>query len=58
MPDEARQAMRRIFQRHSPHQAVDFVAPLEQQFGKIGAVLPGDAGNQSALHSSISHGAC
>jgi hypothetical protein len=33
--------------------AVDFIAPTQQQFGEIGAVLSGHAGDQSDL---VGHG--
>jgi hypothetical protein len=29
---------------------VDFVAFFQEQFGEVGAVLPGDAGDESAFH--------
>lgn len=30
--------------------AVDFVAVLEEEFGEVGAVLAGDAGDESAFN--------
>ena len=33
--------------------AVDFVAFGEQEFGEVGAVLPGDAGDECALHGEL-----
>ena len=33
----------------APHQAVHFVALRQQEFGKVGAVLPGNASDQCAL---------
>src|SRR5439155_9909903 len=32
------------------HEAVDLVALVEEQFGEVGAVLPGDPGDQRTLH--------
>ena len=49
-----RKAMGRILQRRSPHQAVDLVALLQQQFGKVGAVLAGNAGDARAFHCRFS----
>src|ERR1019366_8105606 len=34
----------------APFEAVDFVAFLEEEFGEIGAILAGDAGDERAFH--------
>ena len=46
--------------RGAADHAVDLVALLEQQLGQVGAVLPGDPGDQRALraHSAVTSLAC
>jgi hypothetical protein len=39
----------------APHQTVDFVPLREQELGKIGAVLPGNAGDQCACCHLLQH---
>src|SRR5262249_12493212 len=40
-----------------PHHADDAIALLEQELGEVGAVLPGDAGDQCASSRHLSAGA-
>jgi hypothetical protein len=35
----------------APFESVDFIALPQQEFGQVGAVLAGDAGNECAFHS-------
>ena len=37
---------RGVERRRAPFYAMDFIALIQQEFGEIGAVLPGHAGNQ------------
>src|SRR5258708_5232030 len=43
---EPHQPVGGILQRNAPHQAVNFIALGEQQFGKVGAILPRDPCDQ------------
>ena len=45
-------AMIGILHGHAADDAVDLVAFFQQQFGQVGAVLPGDAGDQCGFHYS------
>ena len=36
------------------HQAVDAISEIQEVFGKIAAVLPGNAGDQGLLHNQVS----
>ncbi len=42
--------MFRIFEGDPADETVDLVAVIEQEFGEVTAVLPGDAGDQRPLH--------
>ncbi len=43
---EPHQPVGGILQRNAPHQAVNFITLGEQQFGKVGTILPRDPGDQ------------
>ncbi len=42
-----------VERRRTPLQTVDFIALVEKQLGKIGAILPRDAGNERFLGHAI-----
>jgi hypothetical protein len=39
-----------VEERGAAFDAVDFVAFFEEEFGEVGAILAGDAGDESAFH--------
>src|SRR2546428_7440137 len=42
----------RIFDRHPPDDAMHLIAFVQEQLGQVRPVLPGDAGDQGALHGA------
>src|SRR2546425_350653 len=42
----------RIFDRHPPDDAMHLIAFVQEQLGQVRPILPGDAGDQGALHGA------
>src|ERR1043165_1726953 len=52
LPD-SRESARRIFERDSPDEAVNFIAQADQMFRQIAAVLARNTRNESFLHHHL-----